>query len=115
MIQGEIWYADPIAIGLNPTKGSEQSGFRPLVIISGNLLNEHLNVVIACPLTTKVKNYKGNVVLTPGKTNKLKETSEILVFHIRSVSKERLVRKIGDITKIELASLKRGLEDILRY
>ena len=110
MIQGEIWYAN-----LNPTKGSEQSGFRPLVIISGNLLNEHLNVVIACPLTTKVKNYKGNVILEPNKTNKLEKTSEILVFHIRSVSKERLVRKIGDITKVELTSLKEGLDDILRY
>lgn len=110
MNQGEIWYAD-----LNPTTGGEQSGFRPLVIISGNLLNEYLNVVITCPLTTKVKNYKGNVVLTPSKTNKLKEISEILVFHIRSVSKERLVRKIGNITKAELASLKRGLDDILRY
>jgi len=66
MMQGEIWYAD-----LNPTKGSEQAGFRPLVIISGDLLNEHLNVVITCPLTTRVKNYKGNVVLQPEKINNL--------------------------------------------
>ena len=110
MKQGEIWYAN-----LNPIKGSEQSGFRPLVIISGNLLNEYLNVVITCPLTTKVKSFKGNVVLEPGKTNKLNKRSEILVFHIRSVSKERLVRKIGDITTAELNSIKRGLDDILRY
>ena len=110
MKQGDIWYAN-----LNPTKGSEQSGFRPLVIISGNLLNEHLNVVIACPLTTKVKNYKGNVVLEPSNSNKLKKRSEILIFHIRSVSKERLVRKIGNITKAEITSMKRGLDDILRY
>ena len=110
MIQGEIWYAD-----LNPTKGSEQSGFRPLVIISGNLLNEHLNVVITCPLTTKVKNFKGNVVLEPNKTNKLNKESEILIFHIRSVSKDRLVRKIGNITEAELTSIKNGLDDILRY
>jgi len=110
MKQGEIWYAD-----LKPTKGSEQSGFRPLVIISGNLLNAHLKVIIACPLTTKVKNYKGNVVLKPSTTNKLDRISEILVFHIRSISKDRLVRKIGIITKGELASLKKGLDDILRY
>lgn len=50
MRQGELWYVD-----LNPTKGSEQKGQRPVLIISGNLLNEHLNVVIACPLTTKSK------------------------------------------------------------
>ena len=110
MRQCEIWFAN-----LNPTKGSEQSGFRPLVIISGDMLNEHLHVVITCPLTTKVKNYKGNVVLQPNAINKLTQPSEILLFHIRSVSKERLVRKIGDITEEELASLKQGLDDILRY
>jgi mRNA interferase MazF len=108
--QGEIWFAN-----LNPTKGSEQSGFRPLVIISGNLLNEYLNLVITCPLTTKVKNYMGNVVLEPDKENKLKHSSEILTFHIRSVSKERLVRKIGKISSEELVQVKQGLDDILRY
>ncbi len=110
MRQGEIWFAN-----LNPTKGSEQSGFRPLVIISGNLLNEYLQVVITCPLTTKIKNYKGNVVLEPNASNKLTQSSEILTFHIRSVSKDRLVRKIGVITDEELATVKQGLDDILRY
>ncbi len=110
MRQGEIWFAN-----LNPTKGSEQAGFRPLVIISGNLLNEYLQVVITCPLTTKIKNYKGNVVLQPNSTNKLTQPSEILTFHIRSVRKERLVRKIGEITDKELAIIKQGLDDILRY
>ncbi len=110
MRQGEIWFAN-----LNPTKGSEQSGFRPLVIISGNMLNEYLKVVITCPLTTKIKNYKGNVVLEPDDLNKLTQPSEILTFHIRSVSKERLVRKIGDINSDELAIIKQGLDDILRY
>lgn len=110
MRQGEIWHTN-----LNPIKGSEQSGFRPVVIISGNLLNEHLKVVIACPLTTSVKNYKGNVVLQPDSKNQLTKASEILVFHIRSIAKERLVRKIGNITGNELALIKSGLNDILRY
>ncbi len=110
MRQGEIWYAD-----LNPITGSGQSGFRPLVIISGNLLNEHLKVVITCPLTTRVKKYKGNVVLEPNETNNISKKSEILIFHIRSVSKERLVRKIGEITQADLTIIKRGLADILRY
>ena len=52
MKQGEIWYAD-----LNPTKGREQAGLRPVLITSGNLLNEHLPIVIVMPLTTKIKNY----------------------------------------------------------
>ena len=110
MKQKEIWYAN-----LNPTKGSEQSGFRPIVIISGNMLNTYLKIVLACPLSSKIKNYKGNVVLSPNKENGLKASSEIMIFHIRSISKERLVKKIGEITEEELTELKEGLDDILRY
>jgi mRNA interferase MazF len=110
MKQGELWYAN-----LNPVKGSEQAGMRPLLIISGNLLNTYLNVVICCPLTTKIKNYKGNLVLQPDSTNNLIETSEVLTFHIRSVSKERLVRKIGKISKEEQRQVKKCLDEILTY
>lgn len=110
MKQGEIWYAD-----LNPGKGSEQQGFRSIAIISGNLLNQYLQVVIACPLTTKIKNYKGNIVLDPDNENGLAERSEIMVFHIRSVSKDRLVKKIGKISDKHLEEIKSGLNDILKY
>ena len=108
--QGEIWYAN-----LNPRKGSEQAGHRPVVVVSGNMLNTHLGIVIVMPLTTKIKNYKGNVVLQPNKTNGLDKTSEILIFHIRSLSKERLTKKLGRVAKSELDELKKGLDDILRY
>ena len=110
MMQGEIWYVD-----LNLTKGSEQAGYRPVVILSGNLLNKYLKVVITCPLTTKIKNYKGNIVLSPNKENGLKEKSEILIFHIRSISKDRFQKKIGSITNDELQNLKIGINDILNY
>jgi len=110
MKQGEIWYAD-----LNPSKGREQAGLRPVLIISGNLLNEHLSIVIVMPLTTKIKNYKGNPILTPSKINGLKVESEVLVFHIRSVSKERLVRRIGKIAENELEVAIKTLNDILNY
>ncbi len=110
MRQGEIWRGD-----LNPTKGSEQAGFRPMVIVSGNLMNQYLNVVIVMPLTTKIKNYKGDVVLAPNGTNGLKETSEVLTFHIRSVAKDRLVERIGRISDAELTALKLGLSDLMRY
>ncbi len=110
MKQGEIWHAD-----LNPTKGREQAGMRPVLIASGNLLNEHLEIVIVLPLTTQVKNYKGNPVLTPSKTNGLREESEVLVFHVRSLSKERLVRRIGKIHDHEIELAIKTLNDILRY
>lgn len=110
MKQSEIWYAN-----LNPAQGSEQKGHRPVVIISGNLLNTYLQVVIVCPLTTKIKGYKGNIVLEPDEQNGIAEKSEIMIFHVRSISKERLIRKIGSISDAHLAEIKQGLDDILRY
>ncbi|MEX1001535.1 MAG: type II toxin-antitoxin system PemK/MazF family toxin [Crocinitomicaceae bacterium] len=110
MKQGEIWYAN-----LNPVKGNEQAGFRPVVIISGDLLNQYLDIVICCPLTSKVKRYKGNVVLHPNKMNQLKKKSEILTFHICSVSKHLLVKKTGSISPTEIDQIKACLDDILTY
>lgn len=110
MKQAELWYAD-----LNPVKGSEQAGYRPVVVLSGNLMNTHLNTVICCPLTTKIKNYHGNVILQPDSSNGLSAISEILTAHIRSISKERLVKKIGRISEEQLQQIKRTVNDILRY
>jgi len=78
-------------------------------------LNEHLPVVITMPLTTSVKNYKGNPVIEPSKENGLKQRSEVLVFHIRSVSQERLVKKVGSIRREELELAKKTLGDLLTY
>jgi mRNA interferase MazF len=110
MKQGEIWYAN-----LNPAKGSEQAGMRPVVILSGNLLNEHLNIVIVAPLTTRIKKYKGNPILQPTVINGLKNESEMLIFHIRSISKDRLVKKVGKIEPSELDRAIKTLNEILRY
>jgi len=60
MKQGEIWLTN-----LNPIEGSEQAGFRPVVIVSGNALNDHAQVVWCCPLTTQIKNYHGNLQINP--------------------------------------------------
>ncbi|MBN2814762.1 MAG: type II toxin-antitoxin system PemK/MazF family toxin [Bacteroidales bacterium] len=110
MKQGEIWLAD-----LNPVKGSEQGGLRPVVIMSGNLLNSYLPVVIAAPLTSKVKRYKGNPVIKPSKVNGLEYESELLVFQIRSISKDRLVKKQGSVNRAELEEAIKTLNDLLKY
>lgn len=110
MRQGEIW-----DIYLDPVSGSEQGGRRPCIIISGDLLNQHLQVVIVCPLTTKIKEYKGNLILVPNPENGLEKESEVLTFHVRSVSKKRLDKKIGKIDNEQVNFIKRTLDDILRY
>ncbi len=110
MKQGEIWnvYFDPV-------KGSEQGGNRPAVIVSGNTLNKYLNIVIVCPITTSIKNYEGNPILKPSNKNGLNKVSEIIVFHIRSISKERFKKKLGVVLEEELDTIKKTLDDILRY
>ncbi len=110
MRQGEIWNAS-----LDPARGSEQAGYRPVVILSGNLLNAHLPVVIVVPLTSKVKAYKGNPILHPEKGNGLQLPSEMLMFHVRSVSKDRLITKMGEVDKSIIVDAIKTLNDILKY
>lgn len=110
MKQGEIWLAD-----LNPVKGSEQKGVRPVVIVSGNAMNESLGVCIVCPVSTKIKHYAGCLVMKKDRTNGLDKDSEIITFQIRTISGERLMQKIGTITVRQLDQIKAGLNEILTY
>ena len=87
---------------LNPVFGTEQAGRRPVVILSGNLMNKFLQAVITAPLTSKIKNYQGNPILSPSTSNGLNLESELMIFHIRSISKDRLIEKIGEISREEL-------------
>jgi mRNA interferase MazF len=74
-----------------------------------------LQIVIVAPLTTKIKNYKGNPILEPNFKNGLSKTSEILMFHIRSISKDRLINKVGEIDEIEMDLATLTLNEIIRY
>jgi mRNA interferase MazF len=74
-----------------------------------------LNTIICCPLTTKIKDYKGDVVLQPTEQNGLTTASEILTHHIRSISKDRLTKRIGTIEEKDVQLLKKYLNEILTY
>lgn len=106
---------DLFEVYLDPVIGSEQGGRRPVVIISGNLANANLNTVIICPLTSKLKNYHGNLIVFPNKVNGLSKKSEIMTIHIRSVSKERLKNKLGNLTTSEMDKVVVSLQKIIKY
>lgn len=106
---------DVYEVFLDPTLGSEQSGRRPVVIISGDLANTNLNTVIVVPFTTKLKKYHNNLILNPNKKNGLSKKSEAMPIHIRSLAKERLKVKIGTLTVSEMNKIIDGLEKILKY
>lgn len=110
MKQREIWMAD-----LNPVKGREQKGIRPVVIISGNAMNDNLGICIVCPLSTRIKNYAGCIVLRKNAVNGLTHDSEVITFQVRTISKDRLISKTGEITTAQLNELITGLYEVLKY
>lgn len=110
MKQRDIFLAD-----LEPTKGQEQQGIRPVVVLSGNTMNGNFDLCMICPLSSKVKNFPVCVVLKKSLQNGLTQDSEILTFQLRSISKKRLQKKIGEITEEELEQVFSGLNDVLRY
>lgn len=110
MKQKDIYWAN-----LAPAKGHEQDGKRPVVILSGNALNDKMGLFIVCPLSSKIKQYPGCVPLKKDKSNNLSGDSEILTFQIRTISKNRLGKKIGKITDGQLALVFQGLFDTFTY
>ncbi len=110
MKQGEIW-----EVYFDPVKESEQGGRRPAVIISGNLVNANLKTVIVCPLTSKLKNYHGNLIVEPSQKNRLKAKSEVMAIHVCSISKECFKNKLGVFNKKEMAVIIEGLSKIIKY
>ena len=70
---------------LDPTIGAEINKTRPVVIISDNLMNQHLQTVVTCPLTTKLHpNWRSRLqVRCEG------QTAEVAVDQIRALSKSR--------------------------
>ena len=91
--RGDLFWVD-----LNPTKGSEQAGRRPVLVIQNDVGNEAAPTVIVAPLTTKsfTKEYPVNVHLPRGVAG-LKENSTVLFSQIRTIDKSRLERKIGHL------------------
>ena len=108
--QGELWMAS-----LDPVKGSEQAGFRPVLVVSGDLLNQNLGVRWVVPLTTKMPGYAGNPQLEPSLTNGLSHPSEVLVLHLRSMDQSRLIQRLGAVEPDVLYRVHETVAKILRY
>ncbi len=88
---------------LNPTRGSEINKVRPVVIVSLNALNEALETVVICLLTTKL-HPRWRTRLQVRCQGKL---AEIAVDQIRTVSKTRLLGKMDMLKPRESAELRR--------
>jgi mRNA interferase MazF len=89
-LRGEIWLLD-----FDPTRGHEQAGTRPALVLSVNRFNSGpANLIIVCPLSSKNRSIRSHVEVEPPEGG-LATTSYILTEHIRSVSRDRLTRRLG--------------------
>jgi len=96
--QWNIFWAD-----LNPIKGSEQAGIRPVLVISEEAVNQALPVVTVVCLTSHKpgrKVYPVEVLLEPEET-RLPQASIVMAHQIRSIAKERLGTCCGFVDKEE--------------
>lgn len=87
-------------VNLNPTRGSEQAGRRPVLVIQNDVGNELAPTVIVAPLTTKAftREYPTNVKIPKGLAG-LKTDSTVLLSQIRTIDKSRLEGLIGHLPK----------------
>ena len=109
MKQGDIWY-----INLNPTKGAEIKKTRPGIIVNDDALGK-LPLKVIVPLTDWKERYEiatWMVKIAPNSTNKLSMTSSADCFQVRSISKERFVRKTGRVDSETLEKIKDGLAKV---
>lgn len=99
--KGEIYLAD-----LNPVKGHEQAGYRPVLVLQNNILNKNLKTVVIAPVTTNLK-AKGflTTYFLEKKISNLKFDSIALLFQIRTIDKSRLKRKISLLPPDEMKNI----------
>ena len=93
---------------LDPTKGAEMAKTRPAVIVSLDVLNERLQTVTVCPLTSELHPTWRSRLQIKGTGR----PAEIAVDQIRAVSKTRLGEKIGALRKDEAAALRRLITEM---
>jgi mRNA interferase MazF len=93
---------------LDPTRGGEMSKTRPVVIVSLDVLNEHLSTVTVCPLTTTIHpDWRSRLGTRVGGRD-----ADIAVDQIRTISKSRIGRKLGALDADQARALRRLITEM---
>lgn len=107
--RGEIWLAD-----LHPTRGHEQSGRRPVLVVSEDLFNRGpVGLVVVLPLTSTIRNVPSHVPVSPPEGG-VRSPSAVLCEAIRSISTERLILRWGSVRSQTMAAIEDRLRILLR-
>ena len=99
---------DLIWTDFDPTKGREQAGRRPALVVSANLFTANTGLAVVCPITSRIRPFPTSVVLPAG----LPVAGEILVSHLRSIDTQaRPVLYAGAAVPRDVARLVRAKLD----
>ena len=107
-LRGEIWLVD-----LYPTRGREQSGHRPALVLSTDALNRSgADLLIVLPITSAAKAIRSHVRLDPPEGG-VSVQSFIKCEDIRSISKQRLTKRWGAVSPATLRVVGQIMRDLL--
>jgi len=107
VLRGEIRWAD-----LNPVRGHEQAGERPVLVLSHDVFNERSGTVIAVALTSQEPR-AGFPLTLELSASKLPKRSWVKMSQIRTLSTERIGKRLGRASDEELAAVLDGLFEII--
>ena len=107
ILRGEIRWAD-----LNPVRGREQSGLRPVLILSHDVFNERSGTVIAAALTSQPQR-AGFPLTLELKAAKLRKRSWVKISQIRTLAVERIGARLGRASPEEISQVVEGLDEII--
>ena len=101
--RGEVLLAD-----LNPTKGSEQGGTRPVIVFQNNIVSQFTTTVITIPLTINLRGASlPTCLLIPSGEGGLAQDSVALCYQLRVLDRTRLQRKLSELKPETLTNLER--------
>ena len=104
---GSVRRGEVFLVSLGPTRGGEIRKTRPCVIVSPDELNAYLRTFIIAPLTTGGHPYPFRVPCRVGK-----RAGHVVLDQIRTVDRERLVRRLGRLTPASLSQVLHVLQEM---
>jgi len=107
ILRGDIIWAD-----LEPIRGREQAGRRPVLILSREVFNERSGTVIAMAVTSQAQS-AGFPLTYSLPAELLPKPSWVKISQIRTLSTERLGKKLGRLPEAEIDRIVEGLLDII--
>jgi len=107
ILRGELWWAD-----LDPTRGHEQAGTRPVLILSHDVFNQRSGTAVAVAVTSQEPRIRFPLALELTSAQ-LPKRSWVKIGQIRTLSVGRLIRLMGRVSSDELARVIEGLTEIV--